>query len=92
MTVWKYEIDPDFSTVMLPVGAKPLCVQLQNDIPQMWVLVDEDAALEKRDFVILATGEMVDESVIGAYVGTFQVDRLVFHLFQRSNKFDRMHA
>lgn len=86
MKVFKYSIIvlSDVVQLSMPLGAKPLCVQVQNGIPCMWALVDEENALVDKKFRIYGTGHPVDPEYTD-YIGTFQIDdgRLVFHVFGR---------
>jgi hypothetical protein len=83
MTVWKYEISPGTSILEIPKGGKVLALQVQQDMPCMWVLVDQDAEKEKRRFEIHGTGSLLPNDY-GTYVGTFQVNNghYVFHIFE----------
>mgnify|MGYP000632690592 CR=1 FL=1 len=52
MRIWKWTLNAtDLQSVALPEGAKLLSVQAQGDMPQLWALVDEKAAIEHRTFV-----------------------------------------
>ena len=83
MTIWKYAVPvEDMFTQAMPRGAKVLAVQVQNDDPQMWALVNEDEPPCERVFRVVGTGYPVEMGL--EYVGTFQLygGRLVFHLFE----------
>lgn len=83
-TVWKYRV-PELQrfSLRMPIGARPLTVQVQGPDVQMWALVDPDAPAESREFVVVGTGfePMTD---VGQHVGTFQLHggALVFHVFE----------
>lgn len=82
-TIFKFVLDmTDEQTVELPVGAVPLCVQVQHGAPCLWALVDSTAPKESKSIVIHGTGHSISETV-GQYLGTFQLDNgyLVFHAF-----------
>lgn len=84
--IWKYEIDLD-GLVRMPLGAKVLTVQTQNDLPHIWVEVDnEQSRYEMRRFEQVATGGFVPTRA--TYIGTFQLERsqLVFHLYDLGRK------
>lgn len=68
--------------INMPDGAEALCVQMQHGQPVLWALVDPTRVPARRRFHILTTGEDIDETKLGRYVGTFQVEHLVFHLFE----------
>ncbi len=81
-TIWKYAINPK-TEVAMPGGSRLLSVQVQDNQPQLWALVDPERAKVKRNFVSFATGEPFDDTGL-TYVGTFQINGggLVFHLFE----------
>ncbi len=70
----------------MPIGAKILTVQTQNDIPCLWALVDPQAETEGRNIEIFGTGHPVlsDLGTAREYIGTFQMHNgtLVFHVFE----------
>lgn len=82
--VFKYELTADTVDLELPRGAQLLTVQLQNGVPMLWALVDDSIAPIKRCIGVYGTGHPVD--VPGKYVATFQIDDLVFHVFDEGDK------
>lgn len=85
MTIWKYPV-PATSPfeLMMPKGAAPLSVQVQNGDPQMWALVNDSTSLrEARKFLVAGTGHKIEHDT-KAFIGTFQLSEgaLVFHLFE----------
>lgn len=81
--IWKYAVAPYF-VLDLPEDAEVLTVQLQNGQPVMWVKLDPQAPCISRPFVSIATGSSFNDE--GAYyIGTFQVEGLVFHVFEVRN-------
>ena len=79
-TIWKYRVAEVYNNLEVPEAAVPLTVQMQDDEPQMWLLVDPEAPKEKRRFNIYGTGwEMPNWP--GNYVGTWQDGSFVFHVF-----------
>lgn len=80
--IYKYPIQNSFS-LQLPVGAKVLCVQMQYNVPYMWVMQDTSNYLEPRHFRIVNTGDDTDCKPEN-YIGTFQEDNgsYVGHLFE----------
>ena len=74
----------DEPEVIMPEGAKILCVQTQYDQPVLWALVDDAKPLKSKVFRIVGTGRAIDFETEG-YVGTFQVleGGLVFHVFEK---------
>ena len=81
-------------TLLLPVGAKFLSVQMQNDTQIcFWAIVDVEAPLAERHFRIYATGELVQRSegklqfshcLKSQYLGTVQdKSGCVWHVFEQ---------
>lgn len=87
-TIWKYKIEAvGIQQILLPIGAEILTVQIQDQLPCIWVMVDPENETEVRVFEIFGTGHNIytPPAVTWKYIGTFQVDQgaLVFHLFER---------
>ena len=92
MTIYKYALKvEDFVSMLMPPGAKVLCVQTQRGAPHIWALVDPARAdlsiLEERRFRIYGTGHKL-ESPVGHYIGTFQIagGDLAFHVFEEEKR------
>jgi hypothetical protein len=88
MRIWKFPLlVTDLQSVALPAGAKLLSVQAQGDMPQLWALVDEMAAIEHRTFATYGTGDPIPSDP-GAYVGTYQIrgGTLVLHVFETDDQ------
>ena len=85
-TIYKYPFPvTDEFTLALPVGARILTVQAQDDTPCLWAEVDpEQTVMDPHDFNLFGTGHPVPDEP-GTYRGTFQLreGRLVFHLYER---------
>ena len=86
MTIWKYPLGTDLKdlTITPPSGARPLCVQKQSGMPQLWMLVDPDNPPEPRHIIIVGTGWDLSKCMAACdYVGTFQTDGgvVVWHVF-----------
>lgn len=77
-TVWKYPLNSS-GWVIMPRGAKPLYVDVQDGQPFVWAEVWPTDALVKRHLPVYGTGHRIDGWP--TYVGTFQLDGLVFHVF-----------
>ena len=69
----------------MPKGAEVLTVQTQGkaERPELWALVNPDAATEPRTFRTYGTGHPIDHDP-GRYVATYQLHGggLVFHVFE----------
>ena len=89
-TIWKYQLKPSRQGIELPEGYKILTVQIQNDIPCLWVLIDPEVT--KKELVeieVFGTGHdifHIDGKTERKYIDTFQLHHggaLIFHVFQR---------
>lgn len=81
--IWKFRLKMvDRQGVMMPGGAKILCIQVQHGEPQLWALVDPEAVGEVRTFAIYGTGHVIDGA--GEYLDTYQLHGggLIFHVFE----------
>lgn len=85
-TIWKFPLDlvarPEPA---MPRGARVLTVQLQNGIPTVWAAVDPTAPVEPRPLVVVGTGNLLPNDA-GPYIGTWQADPFVFHVFEVRNR------
>ncbi len=82
MIIWKYTLRiADKQTVQLPADAKILTVQLQHGQPQLWILGEETAPKTLRIIEMHGTGNQIYEDP-GQYLGTFQMETFVFHVFE----------
>lgn len=86
-TIYKYNLQIfDTQYIQLPKEAKILCVQTQNDKPQLWAEVDTTKPpAEMRMIEIFGTGNPMSEEIGQSriYISTFQLqDGLVFHVYE----------
>jgi hypothetical protein len=84
MRVYKYTLGiEDEQKVRMPIGAKVLSVQMQDDVLCVWALVNPDAGREYRRFFIHGTGHVVRYPDEALFVGTVHLPEhgLVFHIF-----------
>lgn len=81
LRIWKYPVGVDEFDLEMPEGAQILATQMQIDTAQMWALVDPEKPLETRHFVTIGTGHPIRYANL-SYIGTFQADWLVIHLFE----------
>ena len=85
-TIWKYPVPiEDRFTISMPTETEGLTVQAQHNKAVMWALVDPEAPLQERHFVLFGTGHPISDLVENLlYIGTFQLahGELVFHLFE----------
>ena len=86
-TVWKYKIPmKDSFSIEMPDNHSTLTVQLQNNEPYIWVLVETSDTLIKAEFRLAGTGHAIEypENDGLNYIGSFQMEngRFIFHLFE----------
>lgn len=84
--IYKYNLEvQDAQVVALPKDAKILCVQAQNNEPQLWAEVDTENPKEKRGILIVGTGHPMENVTNNRrYISTFQLHNgaLVFHAYE----------
>ncbi len=85
--IWKYVITRQTEfTIDIPEGGfECLSVQMQNNEPCMWLIVDPTQRKVPHKFLLMSTGQEFDrdDPSLMSYLGTFQpVNGLVFHLFE----------
>jgi hypothetical protein len=85
-SIYKFSLPLDDQFVLaMPSGAKILSVQVQNDQPCIWAIVDPAEPPEPRCFEMYGTGHTLPEDITALkFIGTFQLEipGLVFHLFE----------
>ena len=91
-TIWKYPIESFNQEIQMPLDTEILCVQLQNNIPTLWALVETEnvkKSLARFDILTYYTGDhQINEKA--KYIGTYQLAGLVYHVFvkqQNENAF-----
>jgi len=85
MVIYKYPVplDKAFFDLELPYKAKILAFQVQDGVPVIWALIDNDMVSEMRHFAIRGTGtRMNDWRSTDTYIGTVQMPPFVWHLFE----------
>ncbi|MCA2505430.1 MAG: hypothetical protein IM550_20380 [Microcystis sp. M54BS1] len=86
--IWKYPLNPNVEeqSLRLPQNAQILTIQVQNNKPQLWALVDKESPIVIRHFRTYFTGEAMPDGDFGQYVGTYQLDNgcFVCHVFEKS--------
>lgn len=82
-TIYKYQLESkSLNEIELPEHAEILSVQIQNDIPCLWAMVNTDYPIEKRGVRIFGTGEKINPLEPLIFIDTFQFMGLVFHVFE----------
>jgi hypothetical protein len=82
--IYKYELKE--GSVEMPIGAKILSIQYQNNRPYIWALVDTDVECDFRYFTIVGTGEDFPEADDFTYINTIQDGPFVWHIFEYIKK------
>ena len=88
VVIWKYPIlSKSLFSVEMPADSRILSVMVQNgtvNLVQMWALCDTESPQKQRWFRVLETGEEIDSAMMMGcqYIGTFQIDWMVWHLFE----------
>lgn len=82
--IFKYEICASHTFYLpLPEGAEILDVQMQDDKPVLWAMVNPQRPTIHQAFRLVVTGQSVGpETKRENYVGTFQDRGFVGHLFK----------
>lgn len=85
-TIWKYALPvKDEFTIEMPLNAKILAIQSQNEIGHMWALVESNAPMEMRTFVTIGTGHKVEATIdTHQYRGTYRQVPFVWHIFEKN--------
>ena len=86
LRIYKYPIpiEDDFA-LSLPDGAQVLDVQTQYGQPQLWALVDPEAPMRERQFILRGTGHDIHYPLSALiHCGTFQEHggSVVFHVLE----------
>lgn len=88
MTIWKFILQiTGEQTVMMPIDAQLLSIQMQRGNLCVWAKVETDGKLEPRKFEIIGTGHPIP-SLVGTgqrrdHLATVQADMgLVWHVFE----------
>lgn len=82
--IFKYPLGfDDDQVVALHTGFEILCVQVQNDIPTLWAVVDPDMPSRSIRVWMIPTGNYPYRMGKSTYIGTAQLNggRLVGHFF-----------
>lgn len=84
--VWKYplkDVPRVLQQIEMPASSSILHLQMQGEIPTLWVLVFDNNNPEVRTFVIVGTGSTLPEDGTYVYVGTYQHSWYVGHVFEK---------
>lgn len=83
--IWKYILEVRCSqTIEMPADGKILCVQVQHDIPHIWVCVDPNNPLKSRHIRVYDTRLDISDDIELEYITSFEMHdgALVLHAFE----------
>lgn len=86
LNIWKYPLDFNNPTVINGCIEKVLDVQIQNNIPCMWAMVNPKGEYKTYEIIPFVTGCNYIEDGEYLYLGTIQVGFFVLHYFMREIK------
>ena len=80
--IYKYELNFEYSYIVIPKGATIVKAGGQNDAIYIWCMFDEsnNSIQEGRTFRIFGTGEQIPEHL--TYIDTVFERRYVWHIFE----------
>ena len=83
-TIWKFEIDVYNQKATMPIKAKILTAQIQNNIICIWAEVDTEVEKEDVIFEIFGTNHEIPQNmgISREYVATVQQGPLVWHIYK----------
>lgn len=86
--IFKQQILPTpLQAFKIQKGARILNIQMQESNPCIWYIFDVENECEFEDITIetIGTGHFIDSESQRVYIGMYQVDIYVFHVFQQIN-------
>lgn len=85
--IYKYNLEAtDEQTLLMPLGARILCVQMQGPALCLWAEVDDAQTVEeRRAFRVIGTGHPIPDAASLTYIGTVQMrgGQLIFHVYEK---------
>src|SRR6187402_2134015 len=84
MTIFKYELFPESTTIEMPDGAEILSAQSQHDSIFLWARVHPKELNYPRRFAVFGTGHEMPQDQLYSFIDTVQMNggSLVFHVFE----------
>ena len=79
-TIWKFELDFGTTVIDVPQGGEILTMQIQENIPCVWINIESKNDKEKRTFATVGTGHPIEFK--NKYIGTYQQGALVWHILE----------
>jgi len=89
-TIWKYELKLGENKIKVPTNFSVLTAQEQDGKIILWGEVDSKDEMGERAFLVVFTGNEIDEGLALEYISTIQIQnelegvkvRLVYHVFE----------
>lgn len=97
--IFKYPLKiEDKQIIKMPLGYQILTVQIKDNVPCIWAIVDDkEAHVIDCKIITIGTGHCFDDYLFGYghyfdnhpldYIGTYQLNQLVFHVFSDNSPF-----
>ena len=80
-TIWKFPLEfTDEQDIEVPIGWKPLSVQIQVGRLNLWAEVDDEYRTQIQTIRIFGTGHPIDTDGY-TFFDTVQLDGLVWHIY-----------
>lgn len=84
MKIYKYPLNVvEHQILLMPLEAKILHINVQNDVICIWALVNEKNKNEEVEIEIIGTGQTMDPLIIREYIGTVFMGGFVWHVFKQ---------
>ena len=82
--IYKYGIFPgEQQSIMMSENAQILSAGVQNNRIVIWVLVNPAEPYVSRSIMVIGTGWSITDPEMYRFVGTVQINWLVWHVFER---------
>lgn len=79
--VYKYPLQVlDDQVIRMPLDAQICSIQVQNNIPTLWAVVDDNLAEINFNIITIGTGQYFKPDGL-IYLGTYQLVGFVGHVF-----------
>ena len=83
ITIWKFSIPDRKNTISIPQAFRILSVGVQDDIGQLWAVVDTEAEMCEREIFCYCTGDELPNEGRVNFIGTFVgIEKMVVHVFE----------
>ena len=86
-TIWKFPLRlTNHQLIDMPVHAQILSAQVQDGVMTLWAVVNPDSPKMPHTIAIYGTGNYITDENLGTFIGTLQVDWMVWHIFDQGVK------